>query len=134
MIDKEYIKGFFDGEGTVGLYTQGSRTHHRALCPELRIFNTCLPVILTIKEFFDKNGYHCFIKERNLQSRKTMYELCLKRWGDILRFINTIGTNHPDKQAIFERIEAQDIIRKRGSKKETIRAVEQMLKLSSKMI
>lgn len=99
-MDRNYIRGFFDGEGTVGLYTRGFNEHHQALQPRIALANNCIPILEAISEFLKHEGYHPTIKRNSGQC----YTLNLRRWNDILRFIDEIGTNHPDKQSIFDKV------------------------------
>ena len=64
MIDREalaYLVGFFDGEGSVGIYKDG---HGNYYC-KVSVVNTFLPILKEYKEAFGGSIYKHISKEEN---------------------------------------------------------------------
>ena len=135
-MDRGYIRGFFDGEGSVGLFHCGKK-RPEAVRPRLELSNTCLIILKEIYDFLVDEGYHPSITSyAHIVGRKTIhYRLSLKRWREIIKFADEIGTNHPDKQARFAAIRAHySLVKLRNSRGDAVAAVQQMLKHSQKML
>lgn len=70
IADLAYIAGFFDGEGTLGIFKTRNRYELRA-----DITNTCLPALLWIKEKLGGLGSICGYGQNQRRDRKTPYKL-----------------------------------------------------------
>lgn len=123
MVSNDYIRGVFDGEGYIGLVDEG--THFK---PRLAITNSSLAILIPIREALTSQGYHPLLYQRK---PRHIFDLVLRRWDEIVRFYNEIGTLHPKKKAIFEKLIWEDVLRPhcfgaRG-KRATVKTLEQLM-------
>ncbi len=125
MVSNDYIRGFFDGEGSVALYKTRGNLH-----PYLRITNTAILPLLQIKESLVSQGFHptLVIRKPPINKRwKQVYTLQLLRWEEVVRFYHVISTGLLKHQATFEEIEALNRVRRHHFPPESIEATLQML-------
>jgi intein-encoded DNA endonuclease-like protein len=136
MINEDYIRGFFDGEGSVLFSKQ--RSYYRV---RVQVSNTCLSILEAVYEFLTTKGYHVSLVPWKIHPNKKhmpLWELYISRWDDVVRFYQEIGTDHPNKRAKFEAIMAYNKTRKlrypTGGKQAAVRAAEEMLKGSRRIL
>ena len=109
MVSNDYIRGLFDGEGCVLL--QDIQPHQK---PRVQITNTCLELLLKVKDALVRQGYHPLLyhrKDLHFPLNHERHDLVLRRWAEVIRFYQDIGTEHPDKKPIFDKIIVADQIR-----------------------
>lgn len=90
-INKDYIRGFFDGEGCVSRVSKNSII--------VTIANTNLEILEKIKFFLDRLSIHCkiVIVTPSLKSTKSCYIIRITGIWNTYRFWKFIGSNHQDK-------------------------------------
>lgn len=96
MIDncwKSYIAGYFDGEGTIGLYrNKGSKCNRYRSGFKPPSWIRVVSIVNTYKIIFDelKLNYGGRISKKKLTSKKICYEWIIGAKKDILFFLNDI--------------------------------------------
>jgi hypothetical protein len=87
MDDKDiaYFAGFFDGEGSCGLYYQNGRKYPPRL--EARITNTYVPVLEELKTCFGGNVY---CRKKTPLRHKPVYAWAIVNKEGVRKFLNTI--------------------------------------------
>lgn len=136
MVNEDYIRGFFDGDGCVHLHRG-----ERGLVPVVHLSNSSLGLLEKIAQWLKAKDFHPHVKVARRtpgKGKEVYYYLALQRWQEIIRFGKEIGTEMPEKAVIFQEIELANDLRlrrfPRGGKGATVRAVEQMLKHSERMV
>ena len=98
-IQREYIKGFFDAEGTVIIYDKLYDCCIR-IYQSWNKFGAC-PPLEDIKEILKSLNIHCTLAYANKPHGKTNkipnYALIIRKKESIKKFIELIGSSHPDK-------------------------------------
>lgn len=91
--EKNYIAGFFEGEGTITLYKR-KRKHGEDnyfwFMPTVAIFNTEKDVLTWIYEVIGKDGCILYRSENTDRNQKPCYMLRLRGQKSIQKFLNEI--------------------------------------------
>ena len=86
-----YIRGLFDGDGTIYLYNK------KTLIPTVRITFQHLIHAEQIKNMLLNVGIYSRICQEK-GSKSIWYNIVITRQGDFLKFIDIIGSSHPKKK------------------------------------
>lgn len=90
----EYLAGFFDGEGYIGLAKYKARSNENStygfyLVPNIVIVQKHKKILEEIRDFLNKNDIGCFIKERD----DACYQLIIGGMKRAIKFCNLME-NH----------------------------------------
>jgi len=87
MITKEYIAGFIDGEGHIGMrINKDKRTEKFSVCVKLCVVNTNKKVIEEIGKIWDKN----VIERSNGQNNLKLYEIKIENVKEIKKALEEV--------------------------------------------
>ncbi|MBA7691955.1 hypothetical protein ES703_100511 [subsurface metagenome] len=124
LVNNDYIRGLFDGEGTARLAKDRRRRHCQ---PRIQITNICLPVLQEVKQCLLSQGYkHVYLGRKNTNANplhyRPCYDIIISSRADCLKFVEEIGANIPSKLAKLKEIEAhcRFYLAKKGKIPETV--------------
>lgn len=110
QITNDYLRGFFDGEGHISAHEYGSSYRIN-----WEITNTCLPLMNSIFNYLQENGYHP--KIRYCEPRKSTYKpyvrILMSGFEDIERWFLNIGSCHPLKLSEWEKMQRFKLLPKK---------------------
>lgn len=136
-ITASYVSGFFDADGSVEVSPNGNANGF----PRVRIdlWNTSLPLIMAIKDFLESIGYHPRIYRTKRERSNPLYDVCIARREEVLRFMREIGSQHPSKQVKFGELLALDRLQfRRNYRRQKVdglrRAVQEMHELADRLL
>ena len=102
-ITDDYLRGFFDGEGSleVSRYKNSYRT-------QLSFSNTCLPLMEAIFEYLRGRGFHPSIYYRTpkKEGHKSYSIISFSNFANIEHWFSTIGSCHPLKLKKWEELKS----------------------------
>jgi intein-encoded DNA endonuclease-like protein len=98
-IQKEYVKGFFDAEGTVIISKKNYDSCLR-IYQSWHEYNSC-PPLEDVKTILDKLKIKCTLaysnKPHGKKNKMPNYALIIRSKESIMRFFENVGSYHPDK-------------------------------------
>ena len=69
-IDKAWLAGFWDGEGSITIFTHTEKNGRKKICPTINVTNTNEYVIAHVVELLDKLGTSFSILEKKSDNDK----------------------------------------------------------------
>ena len=93
MLEKWYIIGFIDGEGTINL----TKYPNNRLRPQLLVFNTNKEILESIKETLNLSAPILRVSRVNdkIRSRKECFRLQVRSKEDIIKIIKLFEEHNP---------------------------------------
>lgn len=96
-----WLRGFFDGEGSVVFKTSAGGKRHASYY--LSVVNTDLALMNTVRDYLDALGVgHSDFSQRTREGKKPCYGLHIQRAEDILLFAQEVGFGSVDKQSTLD--------------------------------
>lgn len=91
-----FLRGYFDGDGTTYYKKKINMPGHYT---DIRLYSVNYTTAKRIHQMLLKLGIHS-----KIFTRKPLYIVSLKSLASKLKFIKEVGTNHPNKKKIFDKI------------------------------